>query len=96
MTELFRSPEEFLKGSIQTFFDNNIYSGFSRPFQLDRLEKDETVTQVRPGSNAYNSLLVGNWEEMISKSDNAWAKGLYNLGMQFEMELRLPYWYFEK
>ena len=90
------SAEEFVKAAIQTFFDGNIYIGFSRPFQLDRPEPDENVARVKPHTTAFNTLLVGNWEECISEVDRNWQQGLYGVGLQFEMELRLPYWYFEK
>lgn len=92
----FLSPEQLLHKTVQDFFDTHLYKGFDAPFQLDRLEEDENVARIRPESNAFVTILKGNWEECISEFDDEWRKGLFQTGQQFEMELRLPYWYYEK
>lgn len=92
----FLSPEQLLHQTVQNFFNTHLYEGFNAPFQLERLEPDKNVARVRPETNAFVTILKGDWEKGISEFDDEWREGLLQTGQQFEMELRLPYWYYEK
>lgn len=90
-----QSPEEMFKAEIQDFFDQNIYPGFRRPFKLKELRDDELARQVRD-THSFVVILEGVQEEDLPYNDREWTGKLWEIGQRWEMELRLPHWYFEK
>lgn len=90
------SPKEILHNTIQGYFDTHLYGHRKTPFILFDVVEYELVKQVRPESNAQAVILINVEEEDISEIDKEWLVGLREVGNQFEMELHLPSWYFEK
>lgn len=85
-----------LGADVQVFLDNNIYSGFRRPFVLKELRESPVTKIFRPQSRAFITIFNGNFEDSIDKKDRVWESGLWDVGQRWEAELRLPYWYYEE
>lgn len=90
-----REPKEMLKAEIQDFLDRNIYPGFRLPFRLQELRVNDLTRQIRDTSS-YVVIFKGIQEEDLPVIDREWTAKLWEIGQRWEMELRLPYWYFEK
>lgn len=89
------SAEDMLQAEIKEFLDRNPYPGFSNPFRLKELRVNELTGQVRD-TRSFVIILEGVGEEDIPNLEREWMRALYEIGERWEMELRLPHWYFEK
>lgn len=91
-----QTPKEIMEQAVQGYLDTNLYPKYSKPFQLQELRKSELAQMTRPHRLVYEAIMKNVGEEDLSVYDRDWLNGLNEVGMRFESEITLPYWYFEK
>lgn len=84
-----------LETQVQNYCNDNLYPGWSKPFQVGEITPDEHAQQVRKYANVYVVRFSNVGEQDLSTIDRPWLTGLSEVGEQSGVELRLPYWYFE-
>ncbi len=74
---------------VKTYFADNLYKGFSKPFELTRLELsgiNYTIVHAVPTGI----------DEELDRVDSEWETGLAKLGAEFGVHIKLPYWCYSK
>jgi hypothetical protein len=89
-----REQKELLTEEVRNYISNNIYQGYSQPFELECL-RESSLEDVEGNRNLV-AVLKGIPEEDIFEIDYGWQKGLMEVGNKFGVKLRLPYYLFAK
>ena len=76
--------EKELTEKVKGYFTDNIYEGFSKPFELARLE----LSGINP--TFVHAFPKGIDEELCG--DDEWENGLANLAKEFGVDIKIPYW----
>ena len=82
---------EALKSAVRDFFSTNIYKGYLKPFELQRIIWSELNPDI------VCAVPVSVLEEIeINDQDRDWEKRLADLGERFNVDLCLPHWCYQK
>jgi hypothetical protein len=73
-----------LEKEVKEYLLKNIYAGFCKPFEIYHLDRP-TIPET-PGFRLWPNGLN---EESIIERDDAWEKGLLELGLKHKVDLRL-------
>jgi len=85
-----------LEKEVRDYVSKNKYDGFTKPFELEKLELPDREDPASINPNAVYTILKGNFDEDLGETNGKWEKGLFEIGKKYCVELHLPYWYYEK
>ena len=69
--------------SVKGYFKDNLYEGFSQPFELEGYETSYIDPRIL-------CAIPKGLDEEIDKPDRVWEQGLARVGSRFNITLRLP------
>jgi hypothetical protein len=79
-----------LNEAVQDYFTHHRHPEYTKVFELDRIEVSDK------NHNILHAVPKGLEPEDIRQQHNGWERRLQLVGNQYGLDLRLPYWAFEK
>lgn len=83
-----------LEKEVREYFKNHEYEGVGS-FELQRIEIPKKHFIIL-NSRLMWAVPEEDAEESITNKDELWEKALSKIGVEYDIDLRLPYWCYEK